>query len=101
MEEDFVALLDSPIHWVFNKSKLLTKRNGDSEYLSLVISGAASFIDREKEEIIALGVSELRRFYPASAQASLVHSLGRERKTGDVLPSCRNARGSTGEHNVS
>jgi zeta-carotene desaturase len=86
MEEDFVALLDSPIHWVFNKSKLLTKRNGDGEYLSLVISGAAGFIDREKEEIIALGVSELRRFYPASAHAALVHSLVMKEKRATFSP---------------
>jgi zeta-carotene desaturase len=86
MEEDFVALLDSPIHWVFNKSKLLTKKTGGGEYLSLVISGAAGFIDREKEEIIALGVSELRRFYPASAHATLVHSLVMKEKRATFSP---------------
>ena len=86
MEEEFVALLDSPIHWVFNKSKLLTKRNGGGEYLSLVISGAAGFIDREKEEIITLAVSELRRFYPASAQAALVHSLVLKEKRATFSP---------------
>jgi zeta-carotene desaturase len=86
MEEDFVALLDSPIHWVFNKSKLLTKKHGGGEYLSLVISGAAGFIDREKEEIIALGVSELRRFYPASVQAALVHSLVVKEKRATFSP---------------
>ena len=86
MEEDFVALLDSPIHWVFNKSKLLKKRNGGGEYLSLVISGAARFIDREKEEIIALGVSELRRFYPASSKRRFVHSLVMKEKRATFSP---------------
>ena len=99
MEEEFVALLDSPIHWVFNKSKLLTKKNGGGEYLSLVISGAAGFIDREKEEIITLALSELRRFYPASVHAALVHSLVLKRKAGDILSPRRNAGHSTREYN--
>ncbi len=86
MEEEFVALLDSPIHWVFNKSKLLKKRNGAGEYLSLVISGAAGFINREKEEIITLAVSELRRFYPASAHAALIHSLVLKEKRATFSP---------------
>ncbi len=86
MEEDFVALLDSPIHWVFNKSKLLAKKNGGGEYLSLVISGAAGFIDREKKEIIELGISELLRFYPASAKAALVHSLIIKEKRATFSP---------------
>jgi hydroxysqualene dehydroxylase len=85
MEEDFAALLDSPIHWVFNKSKLLEKKSG-SAYLSLVISGAAGFIDKEKEEIVALGVSELLRFYPASAGAALVHSLVIKEKRATFSP---------------
>ena len=86
MEEDFAALLGSPVHWVFNKSRLLTKKNGSVEYLSLVISGAASIIDREKEEIVALGISELGRFYPASAQAALLHSLVIKEKRATFSP---------------
>jgi len=85
MEEEFAALLDSPIHWVFNKSALLEKQSG-SAYLSLVISGAAGFIDKEKEEIVALGVSELLRFYPSSVHAALVHSLVIKEKRATFSP---------------
>ncbi len=86
MEEEFVALLGSPVHWVFNKSKLLKRTNGSFEYLSLVISGAAGLIGLEKEELVALGISELKRFYPASGEAELVHSLVIKEKRATFSP---------------
>ena len=86
MEEDFVALLDSPIHWVFNKSRIFKKKKEGYEYLSVVISGARDFIDREKEGMIALAVSELGRFYPASVGAALVHSLVMKEKRATFSP---------------
>ncbi|MGA7159420.1 MAG: hydroxysqualene dehydroxylase HpnE [Bacteroidota bacterium] len=86
MEEDFVALLDSPIHWVFNKSRIFKKKNGGGDYLSLVISGASDFIDRNKDEIALLAVSELRRFYQASKDAVLLHSLVMKEKRATFSP---------------
>jgi zeta-carotene desaturase len=84
--EEFVALLDSPIHWVFNKSKMYGKREGEISYLSLVISGAANFVEREKEEMVALAVSELNRFYPRCADATLIHSLVIKEKRATFSP---------------
>jgi len=86
MEEEFVALLDSPIHWVFNKTRIYKKKNAGGDYLSLVISGAADFIGRDKDEIVTLAVSELRRFYPASASSSVVHSLVVKEKRATFSP---------------
>jgi len=85
MEEEFVAFLDSPIHWAFNKSKIFGK-GGEGEYLSLVISGAAEFVDREKEEMTSLAMSELKRFYPESAHAVLLHSLVIKEKRATFSP---------------
>ncbi|HTY10327.1 MAG TPA: hydroxysqualene dehydroxylase HpnE [Bacteroidota bacterium] len=85
VDEDFTALLDSPIHWVFNKSRIFEKESG-GDYLSLVISGAGDFIAKEKEELLALALSELRRFYPACGRASLVHSLVVKEKRATFSP---------------
>ncbi len=84
--EEFVALLDSPIHWVFNKSKMYGKKEGGGSYLSLVISGAANFVEREKEEIVALAVSELSRFFPRCVDATLIHSLVIKEKRATFSP---------------
>ena len=86
IDEEFVALLDSPIHWVFNKSKIYGKGEGKIAYLSLVISGAANFVEREKEEIVALAVSELSRFYPHCADRKLMHSLVIKEKRATFSP---------------
>jgi zeta-carotene desaturase len=84
--EEFVALLDSPIHWVFNKSKMYGRREGEISYLSLVISGAANIVEREKEEIVALAISELSRFYPRCADATLIHTLVIKEKRATFSP---------------
>ncbi len=86
VDEEFVALLDSPIHWVFNKSKIYGKRVGELSYLSLVISGAANLVEREKEEIVALALAELSRFYPRCADATLIHSLVIKEKRATFSP---------------
>ncbi len=72
--EEFVALLHSPIHWIFNKTKISGGRKNGLSYLSLVISGAEKFLAMKKEEIVALAVAELRRFFPESKNAVVRHS---------------------------
>lgn len=86
MEEEFVALLDSPIHWVFNKSKIFGRMEEGTQYLTLVISGASKFIERGKKEIIALALAELLRFYPESGGAALVRSLVIKEKRATFSP---------------
>ncbi|MDE3057352.1 MAG: hydroxysqualene dehydroxylase HpnE [Bacteroidota bacterium] len=85
-EEEFVALLDSPIHWVFNKTKMYGKSNSNGSYLSLVISGAEKFMAIEKEELAALALTELKKFFPESRTAALLHSLVIKEKRATFSP---------------
>ena len=86
VDEEFVALLDSPIHWVFNKSKLLSGRKSGLSYLSLVVSGATDLAEIGKEKLVEMAILELRRFYPESAKANLVHSLVIKEKRATFSP---------------
>ncbi|HTR80204.1 MAG TPA: hydroxysqualene dehydroxylase HpnE [Bacteroidota bacterium] len=86
MEEDFVALLDSPVHWVFNKSAIFGKRRTPPYYLSLVISGASHLVEKDKGELTEMALAGLRRFYPESAGAKLVHSLVIKEKRATFSP---------------
>ena len=86
MEEDFVALVDSPVHWVFNKSGMYGRNDEGRQYLSLVISSAGNIVEKEKDELVAMAVGELRRFYPESSGASLVHSLVIKEKRATFSP---------------
>jgi zeta-carotene desaturase len=84
------VLLDRTIQWMFHKSRLLEKtwagnshgeseagiqdRNGEDRpsYVELVVSASKSLIEKSRQEIIDLALSELREFFPAARDAKLV-----------------------------
>ncbi len=67
---NFIGLLSSPIHWVFNKSKILGK---PSHYLSLVMSAAYPLKQLSSDELLQLALSELHKCLPQSKKAKLLH----------------------------
>ena len=79
---EHAVLLDRTVQWMFHKSKLLTARNGGPQsaeshqgsYLELVVSSSKSLVNKSKQEIIDLAVSELREFFPEARSASLLKS---------------------------
>ena len=75
MDEDFVALLDSRVHWVFNKSKIYGLNNQSRQYLSLVISGAGPLVLVSSGELVEGALRELHKALPRTGAARLMHSL--------------------------
>ncbi|MBI5180094.1 MAG: oleate hydratase [Nitrospirae bacterium] len=70
-EHTFVALLNSPIQWVFNKEKIFR----DTAYrglLSLVISGAHEYIDVPSEKLVEMALRELKKVFPDTSSARLL-----------------------------
>jgi squalene-associated FAD-dependent desaturase len=84
--ETFSALIGSPIHWVFNKSKIYGRKEEGLMNLALVISGAHDLIDREKDSLVAMAHTELQRFYPAASLGTIVHSLVIKEKRATFSP---------------
>ncbi|MFT4111447.1 hydroxysqualene dehydroxylase HpnE [Silvibacterium sp.] len=67
------ALLDSPLHWLFHKSKLQPGHaNGGRSYIELVVTSSKSMAEMQRSEIIDLAMEELARFLPEVAEAVLV-----------------------------
>jgi zeta-carotene desaturase len=73
------VLLDRSIQWMFHKSMLIERtRESHSpdattgSYVELVISSSKSLIDKSRQEVIDLALSELREFFPAAREAQLV-----------------------------
>lgn len=79
------VLLDRTIQWMFHKSMLLSKpsaaesNGGGAEkgqprpsYVELVISASKSLIEKSRQEIIDLALSEFREFFPGARDAKLV-----------------------------
>jgi len=57
-----LGLVNSPIHWVFDKAKIL--KNEKSSHITLVVSGAHALAQESKENLVKLALAELRRFFP-------------------------------------
>jgi squalene-associated FAD-dependent desaturase len=85
-EPEFVALLDSRVQWIFNKSKILNLQDSARQYLSLVISGAAEYVEMGKEEIVRLATEDLRKAIPQARDARVMHSLVIKEKRATFSP---------------
>ena len=70
-----VGLLDSTVQWVFDRGR----------HLALVISGAGGAAARSREDLLAEGLAEVRRFVPAARGARLVRGRVVKERTATPL----------------
>lgn len=75
MDQDFVAFLDSPVQWVFNKSLIHEDPRGPGQYVCISLSGAWQVADTPKEELIETFTQEMARLFPRAAEASVERSF--------------------------
>jgi squalene-associated FAD-dependent desaturase len=71
---EHAVLLERTIQWMFQKSKILNTRRESGEtgsYLELVVSASKTLVDKPRQEIIDLALSELAEFFPAVRDAKL------------------------------
>lgn len=68
----FLGMIDSPLHWMFNKAKIFGGER--TPYVSLVVSGAYDLAQKNKRQLVELAVAELRRFYPEVQNQEPLHS---------------------------
>lgn len=80
MDFPHAALLESPIHWVFNKA--------EGRYLLAVVSAARELVERRREEIVAVAQRELGEYFPAAGSARLqrAHVVKERRATFSPKP---------------
>jgi zeta-carotene desaturase len=69
---DHAVLLDRTIQWMFNKSRLLGRKQESGSYLELVVSSSKGLVEKSRAEIIELAVRELAEFFPAVRNAKLM-----------------------------
>jgi len=86
MEQEFVALLDSRIHWVFNKSRIYGSTTEKRQYLSMVISGAGALMGEDSSNLVGSALLELGKVLPRVKQANIVHSLVIKEKRATFSP---------------
>jgi zeta-carotene desaturase len=68
------VLLDRTIQWMFYKSKIQDKREGGQQgnYMEVVVSASKSLVQKSREEVLQIAISELADFFPLVKQAKLV-----------------------------
>ncbi len=73
----FAGLLDSPFHWIFDRSDHLPPERQEREFLYAVTMSAAgeAWLERKSELILAAVRTELARFFPAAREAKFLREL--------------------------
>ena len=71
------VLLDRTIQWMFNKSALQgtgSRKQEAGSYLELVVSSSKTLVEKSKQEILDLALTELKEFFPAIGEAKVLKS---------------------------
>ncbi|HEU5160471.1 MAG TPA: hydroxysqualene dehydroxylase HpnE [Streptosporangiaceae bacterium] len=69
MDLPFAAAVDSPVQWVFDRTRVAGQGRG--QYLASSVSAADEWIDTPTEKIRAAFVPALERLFPAARQARI------------------------------
>lgn len=72
----FVGLLDSPVHWVFDRTHTLTQPQDSPQHLyAVVLSTAGPWMHLKSTEILDKLRAELTRYFPAAADMHIHRHL--------------------------
>ena len=75
MDETFAGFLDSPLQWVFNKTRMRGDEDGTGQYICISLSGAWRYADMPKQEIREMFLDEMARVFPKAKDASVERLL--------------------------
>jgi zeta-carotene desaturase len=62
------------MHWMFHKSRLQPQRESKGSYVELVITASRSLVNKARQEVVDLALTELGRFFPIVREAKLLKS---------------------------
>ena len=68
------AMINSNIHWIFNRRKILSKTNNESGHLAITISSANHLDNLSNEQILDMILYELSLAYPEIRTNTLINS---------------------------
>ena len=70
LEEDFCALVDSPLQWVFNKGRILDDgSDAPGQYVTISVSAAWEYVGLSREELTRRFIEEMAQVFPAAREA--------------------------------
>ena len=75
MDEAFSGFVDSPLQWVFNKTRMRGHEGDSGQYLCISLSGAWQYADMPKQEIREMFLDEMKRVFPRARDAQVERLL--------------------------
>jgi phytoene dehydrogenase-like protein len=77
LDEPFIGLLDSPVHWVFSRDHIHgpNPEGQEGHVITAVVSGARDLVDKTGPELEELTLRELARFLPEAAGVRVLHRM--------------------------
>lgn len=73
MTDPFLGSSHTKVHWFFNKNRIFSSHEKLTHIVG-VISGAREFLDKDREEIVAIARQDLEDLYPGFKNAKLKHA---------------------------
>jgi squalene-associated FAD-dependent desaturase len=75
VDDVFVAVLDSPVQWVFNVDAMHKQSDGSAQHVVISLSGAWKWSQMTRDELRDVFLPEMVRLFPRAAQANVVRFL--------------------------
>ncbi|MEM7154944.1 MAG: hydroxysqualene dehydroxylase HpnE [Myxococcota bacterium] len=79
IDAPFVGLISSPLHWLFDRSRIEGQVGGDT-LLNCTISGARGMVDDRPSTLLEMAKAELARFFPDRPVQLRGHKIIKERR---------------------
>ena len=72
---DFVGLLDSPVHWVFDRTHTLPPEHAGKHLYAVIASAAQAWLDMKSDEVVTRLRAELEKFFEPAGEMEISRSL--------------------------
>jgi squalene-associated FAD-dependent desaturase len=92
LAHDFVGLVGTTTHWVFDRDRIAGRARPDGSYLAFVTSGARALVDWDNERLVAAALADLARALPAARHAVVRHAQVVKEKFATMSPTVAAAR---------
>ncbi|MDE2861502.1 MAG: hydroxysqualene dehydroxylase HpnE [Chloroflexota bacterium] len=69
MDDEFAGFVDSPLQWVFNKTRMQGDDDSTGQYVCISLSGAWEYADLPRQRIGEMFLEEMARVFPQARDA--------------------------------
>jgi hydroxysqualene dehydroxylase len=76
----YLGLVASPLHWLFDRTRIEGLDHGGKSLLNCTISGARGFVDDSAETLVELARTELARYFPGRQPSILDSKIVKEKR---------------------